>query len=65
MGILFAKATTRLKPIMGHANLAAALRELAQRLDDGQFDGETTSAVMSTYIDHAAVTREQGEDLEF
>src|SRR4051795_5105651 len=52
MEILFAKATTRLVWIMGHAKLAAFLREVAQCLDDEKFDGNIIRSVMSKYIDH-------------
>src|SRR3954451_6681396 len=65
MEILFVKATTSLVWIMSHAKLAAFLRDLAQCLDDEKFDGNIIRSVMSKYIDHAAITRERGEDLEF
>jgi hypothetical protein len=65
MEILFAKAVTRLKPIMGNAKLAAFLRDLAQCLDEETFNRAAIRSVMSKYLDHAAVTRERGEDLEF
>jgi hypothetical protein len=50
---------------MGHAKLAAFLQDVAQCLDDEKFDGNIIRSVMSKYINHAAITRERGEGLEF
>jgi hypothetical protein len=56
MGLLFNTALTSLIPIKGYTKLAAVLRDLAQCLDDEEFDADTVYSVMAARLDRVVAT---------
>ena len=52
-------------PIIGTRKLAAVLRDLAQCLDDEEFDEDTIGSIMSKHVEQAAVICEWGDNFKF
>jgi hypothetical protein len=62
MELLFNEVVTSLIPIMGTTKFVALLRDLAQCIDDEEFDEYTIGSIMRRHVKHAAVICEWGDN---